>query len=416
MPTNPPVQYTDASGRGQSNAFRVSYPSRMSAYTDDEIAAVIDVLRSTKTLTQGERQLQFESDFRKYVGAEYAFAVSSGSAALRVAAHLCGLGPEDEVILPAYTFCATAIGIGGTGARLIWADIDPLTRTLSPEDVARKITPRTKVIVAVHLLGVPCDMDPILDIAKAHGLCVVEDCAQAPGAKYKGRRVGSMGDYGCFSFNGAKNMTTLGEGGMLTVRREEDAAKVPGFRHNGVRPFPSGRERYWVPAMSNVDEDLEGQWPMKYCLTEAQCALGSVLLKRLDLISETLRAQYRALQERLSPLDFLQFAVIPPERQHVGHAFVVNMRDASAQESRDEFMERMTREYGVQLIVQYYPLYKYPLFQKMGFGHAECPNLEKYWPASFSYPWWCGMPDETLDLLAESTRRSVAVLLTKTAR
>jgi perosamine synthetase len=402
--------FADASGRGASQDYRISYPARMYPYTAEEIACVAGVMRSGKTLTQGEWQARFESEFREFTGARHAFAVSSGTAALRLAASLCRLGPGDEAILPGYTFCATAIPLAATGARLVWADIDPRCRTISPEDVARKITPRTKAIVAVHLLGIPCNMDALAGIASSHGLKLIEDCAQAPGAKYKGRRVGSIGDFGCFSFNGAKNLTTLGEGGMLTVRADADAALVPGLRHNGVRAYPSGRQRYWEPAMSDVELDLDGVWPLKYCMTEAQCALGSMLLKRLDTINATLRAQWSTLREKLGDCPYLSFQATPPEREHAAHAFVAGFRGERLGASRNHLMDLLTEQYRIRVIVQYRPLYRYPLFEKMGFGSADCPNLDAYWPTSFSYPWWCGISGEDLEYMAESTRQAVAQL------
>lgn len=404
------VQFADASGRGQSGDYRVAYPARMYAYTEAEIQAVVDVLRSDGSLTQAARQAEFEQEFREFTGAGHAFAVSSGTGALWLAGHLAGLRPGDEVIVPAYTFCATAIGVGASGVRIVWADIDPASRTICPKDVERKITPHTKAIIAVHLLGMPCDMDPILEIAKRHGLKVIEDCAQAPGATYKGRRVGSFGDFGCFSFNGAKNMTTMGEGGMLTVKSEDDAAKVDGIRHNGVRGFTGPRDRYWVPAMSNVDLDLEGVWPTKYCLTEAQCALGSALLKRLDQVNDTLRAQYAYLENKLRSCEHLRLRNADASRRHVAHAFVASFDGTSLGKTRDDLMDTLTAQHRIKAIVQYYPLYRFPLFQKMGFGDADCPNLESYWPTSYSYPWWCGMPEETLDYMAEATLSTIAAM------
>jgi dTDP-4-amino-4,6-dideoxygalactose transaminase len=229
------------------------------------------------------------------------------------------LGPGDEVIIPAYTFCATAIPFGMTGARIVWADMHPGTWVMDPADVEKKITPRTKAIVAVHLLGMPVDMPAIMRIAQAHGLRVVEDCAQAPGAAINGQKVGTFGDFGCFSFHGAKNLTTLGEGGMLSVRSDEDAALVPGLRHNGVRPFPPDRHRYWVPAMTNVGMDLPDVWPNNFCIGEAQCALGSAALKNLDAINDTLIAQAVRLRAALADVPELSLVHIPGGYRHVFH-------------------------------------------------------------------------------------------------
>ncbi len=251
----------DASGRGSVAGYRVNFPARMRTYSEAEIEAVVNVMRNAEVQTQGNYMRQFEADFKAYSGANYAFAVDNATSALRLSAIMCRIGPGDEVIAPGYTFCASAIPFGTTGAKLVWADIDPETWVIDPKDIEKKITPRTKVLLVVHLLGMPVDMAAIMEIAEKHNLRVVEDCAQAPGASIHGRKVGSFGDFGCFSFHGAKNITTLGEGGMLTVKSAADAAITPGLRHNGVRPFTGERARYWVPAMSNVDIDLENTWP-----------------------------------------------------------------------------------------------------------------------------------------------------------
>jgi len=401
---------TDASGRGFAEGWAVPYPSMMYRYNEEEIQAVVEVMRKGATMSQGEHLERFETDFREFTGASHAFAVSSGTSALQLAATLCGLRQGDEVIIPAYTFCATAIPFGATGAKIVWADIDPRVWVVSPEDIARKITPRTRAIVAVHLLGMPVDMDPILELAARRGIAVIEDCAQAPGASYKGRRVGSMGDYGCFSFNGAKNLTTLGEGGILTVRSAEKAALVPGLRHNGIRGFSEDRPHYWVPAMSNVDADIEGVWPTKLCLGEAQCALGSALLKRLDRVNDGLRQQREHLRLKLRDCPEISFQTEPQGHHAIFHCCVAHFDGNELGKNREDFMCIMTKEHGIRLIVQYYPLYRYPLFKKMGFAEADCPKLEKFWSGSFSYPWCLDIGQENLDYMADRTCETISML------
>jgi len=400
----------DASGRGIVDGFRVPFPGVMYPYNEREIQAAVEAMTNADSLTQGKYLRQFEADFREFTGANHVFAVDNCTNALRMAAILSGLGPGDEVIIPAYTFCATAIPFGTTGAKIVWADIDPKLWVISPEDVARKITPRTKVIVVVHLLGMTADMDAITALAEKHGLLVVEDCAQAPGAVYKGRRVGTIGDFGCFSFHGAKNMTTLGEGGMLAVKSDEHARHVPGLRHNGCRPYPEGRERYWVPAMSNVDFDLEGVWPKNYCIGEVQCAVGIELLKRLDEVNGTLRAQAERMRAGLADVEELTFQEIPAGHGHIFHQFVAHFDGSAFGKTRNDLLDVLTRDFGMRMIVQYYPLYRYPLFRKKGFGEADCPVLEAWWDNSFSYPWWCGIPDETIDYMIDSTKKAVGRL------
>ena len=400
----------DASGRGSKTDFKVQFPARMHAFTDEEIEAVVKVMRESECQTQGQYLRKFESDFKEYTQANHAFAVDNCTNALRLAATLCRLGPGDEVIIPAYTFCATAIPFGATGAKIVWADIDPETWELDPKDVERKITIRTKAIVAVHLLGMPVDMPAIMEIAKRHYVKVVEDCAQAPGASINGQHVGTFGDFGCFSFHGAKNITTLGEGGILTVKSGEDAKLVPGIRHNGARPFEGERERYWVPAMSTVDIDLENVWPNNFCIGEAQCAFGSVALKNLATINDTLIDQATKLRHAFSDVQEISMAKVPAGYRHIFHQFVLHFDGSSFAKNRNDLLDILVNKYRMQCIVQYYPLYRYPLFQKMGFGEQDCPLLDSWWDNSFSLPWWCGMPDETLEYMVDSVKSAIREL------
>lgn len=405
-----PMMASDPSGRGTSAEFKVSMPARMQPYSQEEIDAVVRVMTESECQTQGGYMRKFEDEFRAYCGANHAFAVDNCTNALRLAALLCRLKPGDEVIVPAYTFCATAIPFGATGAKLVWADIDRDTWVVDPHDVARKITPRTKAIVVVHLLGMPVNMPAILALAAKHGLRVVEDCAQAPGASIDGRKVGSSGDFGCFSFHGAKNKTTLGEGGMLTVRNDDDARLAPGLRFNGCRAYEGPRDRYWLPAMTNVDLDLEGVWPQNFCLGEAQCALGSAVLRTLDQTNARLRAQAEKIKADLADVPEISFAKVPPGHLHIFHQFVMHYNGSASGRNRDELMDILVQQYKIRCIVQYHPLYRYPLFQKLGAGRHDCPVLESWWDNSFSFPWWCGIPEETLDLLTSSLRAAVTGL------
>jgi dTDP-4-amino-4,6-dideoxygalactose transaminase len=382
----------------------------MRAYTQEEIDAVVNVMKNAEGQTQGAYLRQFEEDFKQYSGANYVFAVDNATNALRLAAILCDLKPGDEVIIPGYTFCASAIPFGMSGVKIVWADMDPDTWEVSPEDIEKKITSHTKALVVVHLLGNPVDMKAIMAIAEKHHLRVVEDCAQAPGASIDGKKVGTFGDFGCFSFHGAKNITTLGEGGMLTVRSEKDAARVPGFRHNGVRPFTGDRPRYWKPAMSNVDIDMDGVWPYNFSIGEAQCALGSVLLKTLDKNNVILISQATKLRAALASVPEISIAKVPEGRRHIYHQFVMHFDGSKIGANRDDLLDFLTKEAGIRAIVQYHPLYRYPLFQKLGAGEQNCPRLEKWWDNSFSFPWWIGMPDETLDYLVSSVKAGIEAL------
>lgn len=400
----------DASGRGSVAGYRVNFPARMRAYTEAEIEAVVNVMRNAEVQTQGDYMGKFEADFKAYIGANHAFAVDNATNALRLAAILCRFEKGDEVIVPGYTFSATAIPFGMTGVKLVFADIDPKRWTIDPKDIEKKITPRTKAVIAVHLLGMPADMPTIMEIAAKHNLRVIEDCAQAPGASIDGKKVGSFGDFGCFSFHGAKNITTLGEGGAITVKSDEDAALLPGLRHNGIRPFPAGRERYWVPAMSNVDIDMENIWPNNFSIGEAQCALASELIKTLDSSTDTTIAQAAKLRAAIADIPELTVAEVPVGVRHIYHQFVLHFNGSAFGKNRNDLLDFLTTEAAVRAIVQYYPLYRYPLFQKLGAGEHNTPVLDDWWDNSFSLPWWIGMPDETLDYLISSLKAGIAAL------
>lgn len=400
----------DASGRGAAAGYRVSIPARQRPYSEEEIAAVVNVMRNADGQTQGSYMAQFQEDFAAFTGAKHAFAVDNATNALSLAATLCRFQPGDEVIIPAYTFCATAIPFGKAGARIVWGDIHPDTWTIDPEDIRRKITPRTRAIVCVHLLGQPCDMPAILEIAREHDLKVVEDCAQSLDARINGQHVGTFGDYGCFSFHGAKTMTTLGEGGMLVVRSDEDAKLVPGIRHNGCCGFDYPRERYWVPAMSNVDMDIDGFWPNNFCIGEAQCALGSAALRTLTAHTDQIIAQYDKLHALLSDVPEISFSKVREGYRHVHHQYILHFDGSACGKTRDDLLDLLTGKYGIRSIVQYYPLYRYPLFRKLGAGDHDCPVLEAWWDNSFSVPMWCGMSDEVLQTIADAVRSAVADL------
>ena len=409
-PTTVTEKLSDPSGRGWVEGYRIIFPQRQHGYTEDEIAAVVDAMRNAEGQTQGDYLEAFERDFGAFIGAEHAFGVSNCTSALKLAGIFSNIRPGDEVIIPAYTYCATAIPFGDLGAKIVWADIHPGTWTIDPADIERKITPRTKAIVAVHLLGIPCDMKAIMAIAREHDLKVIEDCAQSLDCTIDGQHVGTFGDFSCFSFHAAKTMTTLGEGGMFVVKDPEIAKAVPGVRHNGLTAFQGPRDRYWLPAMSNVDEFWPGQWPQNFCIGEPQCALGSVQLRSVMPNNEILIAQDHKIRAALADVPEISFPEIIEGGRYVVHQYVVHFDGSAFGKTRDDLMDLLTTRYGIRAIVQYHPLYRYPLFQKLGAGAFDCPVLESWWDNSFSLPWWCGISDEDLTIMTDSIRDAVREL------
>ena len=388
-------------------AVKIPWSGRAFDYTEEEIAAVVDVMRRGDPLTQGRRQADFEAEFARYIGSPAAFAVTNCTNALDLAAILSGVGEGDEVIVPAHTFSATAIPFGRTGAKLVWADIDPKTWVISADSIRRLLTPKTKVVVVVHLYGLMADMEEIVALSQKHGFQIVEDCAQAVGAELNGRKSGSFGDYGTFSFHCQKSLTTLGEGGALTVKDPAKVKLVPGLRHNGVRSFPEPRSEYWLPAMSNVDIDIAGVWPYNFCMTEAQAALASAVLPRLDAMNAARTRRAEKLKDALKDFPELAFQAVPAGRKHAYHLMPAKY---SGRATRDELIRTLWGDYGIKAIVQYHPLYRYPLFQKMGFGGHDCPNTDALFDNMVSFPFHLWMSDADFDYLIASTREALTRL------
>lgn len=385
---------------------KIEMTAIQSRHSEEEIAAAVRAMREAPTYSQGEQLKAFESEFAAFAGAPSAVGVSSATAALELCAIIARLGPGDEVVLPAHTFVSSAVPFGRTGARLVWADIDPATRTVSAETIAARLTPRTKVVVAVHLYGLCADIAPIAELCRARGLLLVEDCAQSPGAERGSRKAGTFGDFGCFSFHTQKNMTTLGEGGMLLCRNPAHDTAARKLRWMGNWPFDEPRAKYWVPAMGNLVEPLPGVWPVNCCIGEIQCAVGRAMLKRLETINETRRRQADRFRAALADCPELVFQSVSERRAHVYHLMTAEVRGID----RDALIERLYKRHEIKCIVQYIPLYRVPLFKAFGYGESQCPASDRFFDHMISFPWWTGMPDEVLDYMASSTKAIVGEL------
>ena len=358
---------------------KVNFSGRAIRYTEDEIAVVVEAMRSAEPLTQGKYLQGFQKAFGEYIGAEHCFAVMNGVSALELSAQLCNFKPGDEVIIPSHTFTASAYPYAKKGAKLVWADVDPTTHVVNAETIEKCITPKTKAIVVVHLYGYVADMPAIMDVAKKHNLLVIEDAAQSVGADVNGVKSGAWGDMAIFSFHSHKNLTTLGEGGMLVVKDPKLAALVPMLRHNGHCGYPEPRPNYWTPAMGNVDMPmLDGDmlWPNNYCLGEVECALGIKMLERIDQINAEKRARAMRFIDGLKDFPELEFLREDTTR-HNYHLLVACMKNGK----RDAFMHAISEEKGIKCVVQYIPLDRYDFYKKLGLGKADelvrlLPNVE----------------------------------------
>jgi perosamine synthetase len=333
---------------------------------EEEIEAVVEVLRSNLlTALSGQRVAEFEKEFAGYVGCKHGIAVNSGTAALQLALAGLDVGPGDEVILPPYTFVATANAILYNCAIPVFADINTETWTVDPDEVEQKITKRTAAIVPVHMLGRPAEMNQILEVAHRHGIPVVEDCAQSAGAKYRGQRVGSMGRLGCFSFQESKNMTT-GEGGMIVTNDDELDEKIRSLR-NHCRPA--------VSPYSNVDPE-NVFWGIGYNLrmAEMEAAVGLVQLKKLDEYNEKRRRNAAILTKAISSIEGLSPVREDPDIEHVYWEYGARVNAVKAKASRDQIMMTLRMEGIPADCYTPIPLHLQEFFvKKVGYGRTHYP-------------------------------------------
>jgi|TARA_B100001964_G_scaffold149036_1_gene164234 dTDP-4-amino-4,6-dideoxygalactose transaminase len=393
-----------------TDPFILPFSGRGINYTEEDIQVVADAMRSADPLTQGPKLSEFQQMFSEYQGGITSFAVSSCTAALELTVMLSNISHGDEVIIPAHTYCSSAIPFARAGAKIVWADIDENSRVVAAKEIEPLVTGRTKAVVVVHLYGLSAPMDDIMTLAKERGFLVIEDCAQAVGASYDGKKVGTIGNFGCFSFHAQKNVTTLGEGGMLTVQSREVAELVPGLRHNGHRPYSGERERYWLPAMVDTDFDIEEVWPLKATLGEVQCALGTHILKRLDEISARRHSAARRIIESLRDFPELSFQSIPSGSTHVYHLLSARYDGEQFGKTRDDLIDLLANEYRIQAIVQYYPLYRYPMFYRAGFGEAHCPHTDQFYDNMVSLPFYPWFSDDQFDYLIHSVKGALSAL------
>lgn len=404
---------------------KVDFSGRSIAYTEEEIAAVVEAMRSAPTLTQGQYMQAFQEKFARYQGVApgSCFVTMNGVSALEMSAQLCDFRPGDAVVIPSHTFTASAYPYAKKGAQIIWADIDPDTRVVTAESIARVLTPAVRAIVVVHLYGYVADMPAIMEMARERHLTVIEDAAQSIGTEVDGQKAGSFGDMAIFSFHSHKNFTTLGEGGMLYVRDPKLAALVPALRHNGHCAYLYDRPDYWKPAMGNVDmprlpdaglaqsmaDDPNGWlWPNNYCLGEIECALGIKLLDRIDQINAEKRARALRFIDALADMPELRFHRVDSLR-HNYHLLAAQVTDAGGGPARrDCIMRTLFDEKGVKCVVQYIPLDRYDFYKRIGMDKACCPNADAFFDAMISFPFQHWMSEEQFDYMLAATREVVA--------
>ncbi|MHB1190658.1 MAG: DegT/DnrJ/EryC1/StrS family aminotransferase [Armatimonadota bacterium] len=354
---------------------KVPYSFFGSIYDEDEQNMALEAMKQD-TLTMGPQVQAFQKEFAEMCGVKHAFAVSNCTTGMHVATQLFNIKPGDEVIVTPNTFIATSLVILKDGATPVYADIDPKTYNIDPKEIEKKVTDKTKAIYVVHYGGLMCDMDPIMEIARKHGLYVLEDCAHAPGAEYKGRKAGSIGDIGCFSFHSLKNMTTCGEGGMITTNNDTFVDGIEKLRCMNL-DHRKDQTDYWVPSHFNV-VDVNGHWGNNYRMNEVQAAVGRAQLRKLSMLNEKRRELGRRINEGIKRIPGITGVYEDPNCYHVYHLYTLCVEEEELGASRNDFMRVLYKEEGVQGILHYQPTYHFTGLQKMGYAQDICPIAEKF--------------------------------------
>jgi len=338
-------------------------------------AAIARVIENTSFIL-GPEVRAFEAAFAEYVGARACIAVNSGTAALQLALMAAGVGAGDEVIVPSFTFFATAEAVSVLGATPVFVDVDPVSYTITAAAFERAITPHTRAVIPVHLYGQPADLDPILELARKHNLHVIEDAAQAHGAEYKDKRVGALGSAGCFSFYPSKNLGAYGEAGAVVTNDEQLATRLRLLRDHG--------------STSKYAHAIVGY---NFRMEEIQAAVLNVKLPHLKSWNDARWARAARYHEALSDSNL----VLPREMDYARHVYHVY---AVQSEHRDDLQKRLTAA-GVQTGVHYpIPIHLQPAYASLGYKRGDLPVTEALAERVLSMPMFPELSDEQLDRVA----------------
>ncbi len=374
------------------------------AIEDSEISEVVESLKSG-WLGTGPKVAQFEESFRNYKGASYAIAVNSCTAALHLSMLAADLKPGDEVITSPMTFCATVNSVIHANLTPVLADIDPVTMNIDPEQIEQKITSKTRGILPVHFAGRPCNMDAIMDIAKKHNLIVIEDCAHAIETEYHGKKIGTFGDFGCFSFYVTKNIIT-GEGGMILTRNKEHATRIKRLAMHGLssdawkRFSDEGYKHYFVVECG-----------FKYNMMDLQAAIGIHQLKRIDAYWKRREQIWQRYNNAFADLPIVPPAAPEPDTRHAYHLYTILIDEQISGIDRDYFLKSVTA-HNIGIGVHYLSIPEHPYYQKtFGWRPEDYPNAMRIGRQTVSLPISAKVTDEDL----EDTIKTVQKVIEPTA-
>jgi len=366
---------------------------------EDDIEAVVKVLRSD-WLTTGPMVQAFEEEMAAFVGTRHAVAVSSGTAALHATMYAAGIGSGDEVILPPMTFAATANAVLFQGGIPVFADVDPDTLLIDPDEVEQKITPRTKAIIAVDYTGHPCDYDALRAIADRHNLVLIADACHALGAEYKGEKVGTLADLTAFSFHAVKHITT-GEGGMVVTDDLEARERMRRFRNHGIATDHHCRTEQGTWYYEMVDLGYN------YRITDFQCALGTSQLRKLPgwiVRRQEIAGRYN---DAFANMNAMRPLYVRPNVLHAYHLYVVRLDPERLAADRQTIFSSLRKE-AIGVNVHYIPVNLHPFYRgRFGSGLGLCPVAEAAYTQILSLPIFPAMTDQDIEYVIAATRKVV---------
>ncbi|TFH00570.1 MAG: DegT/DnrJ/EryC1/StrS family aminotransferase [Calditrichales bacterium] len=380
-----------------------------SEYGEPEEKAVLEVLRRGAP-TSGDYCVQFEKEFAAYCGTKHARVVSNGTAALFLSMIGLDIGPGDRVITTPLTWIATAAAPATLGAEVDFVDIDPVTYNLDPNQLEAKLTPNTRAVIPVHLYGQIADMTALRALADKHGFALVEDACHAIGASQNGQMSGSFGSVGCFSFHEQKNISTLGEGGMVVTDDARIFERMALYRSHCTRvhgestkyckldeeKFPVGKKFWWQ------DFDDCGY---NFRMTDIQAAVGSAQLKKADELNQRRINNAAVLTKGLKNIPGLQLPVVMPGNKHVFHLYPVMIDPDVFGMNKEDFIYNMWYDYGIKVGYHYIPLHWTSAFRRRGFQKGDFPNADKVGEQLITLPVNPRQTAEALDYLVDSIHK-----------
>jgi len=368
------------------------------ALGEAEIQEVVETLRSGWIGT-GPRVARFESDFKAYIGSRHALALNSCTAALHLSMIAAGVGPGDEVITTPLTFAATANAIVHTGASPVFVDVDPVTQNIDPASIEAAVTPRTRAIVPVHFAGRPCDMDPIMALARSRNLGVIEDAAHAIEAVYHGRHIGTIGDAACYSFYVTKNIVT-GEGGMVTTGDDAWAEKIQTYGLHGLSK--GAWKRYSDEGFVHYQVLYPG---FKYNMTDMQAALGIHQLARVAEYAAIRKSIWRQYDEAFADLPVTTPAPEEPGTTHARHLYTLLLDLPKLRITRDDVVEELKAE-GIGTGIHFISLHLHPYYRdRFGFSPDDFPNARRISERTLSLPLSARLSDQDVADVITAVRK-----------